>query len=498
MPLVNLPIPPGVVANGESYQVGTAGRWHRANLVRWVNGLLMPVGGWLRLTADPMDGIARASHPWRNLRNQRFLATGTDQGLYVWDDDTGYEITPTYFTTGRESAVYGDGYGVGPYGDADYGTAREAETDRILLDATTWSLDNWGEDLIACASHEGTIYTWSPGDVEAEALENAPDECVGIIVTEERILVALGADGDSRAIAWSDREDNTDWTPTATNAAGDIQLVTNGRIRTAIRVRGEILILTDTDAHSMRFVGQPLVYGFERVGTNCGVYGAKAVASFDGGAVWFGPGGFFGYTGQVQPLLCSVQDYVYSDINLLQKSKFFAGANPDFQEIWFWYCSANSEEIDRYVIFNYAELHWSIGELDRTSWATNGIFNKPIMAAPDGHLYEHESGWTDNGEAIGARRYAESGAASISPGGDQVMTVLKMLPDERTLGDTRVRFKTRFAPNDTETVYGPFALAAFTDMRFQARQVALRIEGVADSDWRVGLPRFDVQPGGRR
>ena len=210
-----------------------------------------------------------------------------------------------------------------------------------------------------------------------------------------------------------------------------------------------------------------------------------------------GVGGFFIYDGVLRELPSEVYDYVYSDINLDQRSKFHAGLNSDFSEAWWFYCSAASNEIDRYVIWNYGEQNWSVGELPRTSWAPIGVFNKPLLVGVDGHLYEHETGWTANGTAIGAGRYIESGALSIAEG-DRVMVVLKMLPDERTLGDTRVTFKTRFAPNDAETAFGPYPLSAFTDLRFQARQVSLRVEGVADDDWRIGLPRFDVVEGGRR
>lgn len=498
MALIPLNIPPGIHANGTSFKTGQQGRWWRGNLVRFQAGLLAPVGGWVKVSDTTLDGFARGMHAWRDNGLRRRLAIGTNEALYTYSDSGEIEdITPLYFAPGRVDGIYADGYGYGDYGDSTYGTARESSEERLLVGASTWALDNWGENLVGVASHEGVIYEWAPDDAAATEISEAPTANRSLIVTPERHLVALGADGNPRSVAWSDREDNTEWTASSTTLAGSIELQTQGLIECALKVRGEVLILTDQDAHSMRFVGSPLVYGFDRVGSACGVAGAHAAVAADGWAAWMGQGGFFIYDGAVRDLPSDVYDYVFSDINKIQRSKIFGGLNNDFSEIWWFYASAASTEIDRYVIWNYAEHVWSVGELARTSWAPTGVFNTPLLMSVDGTLYEHESGWTNNGTAIGSDRYAESGALSIAEG-DSVMSVLKMLPDERSAGDTRVRFKTRFAPNGSETLYGPYSLSAFTDMRFQARQVSLLVEGVEDDDWRIGLPRFDVVEGGRR
>jgi hypothetical protein len=496
--LINLDIPPGLSANGSSYTVGQRGRWWRGNLIRFQAGLLAPVGGWRRVSASPLAGVARGMHAWRDNLLRRRLAIGTTQALYIYSDTGAIAtITPSGYIPGRVDGVYADGFGYGPYGASTYGTPRVSSASRLLVAASTWSLDNWGENLVACANHDGKIYEWTPGTAAALVVTNAPTNNLALTVTPERHLVALGAAGNPRLVQWSDRENNTLWAPASTNLAGSLELQTQGVIQCALKVRGETLVLTDQDAHSMRFVGSPLVYGFERVGSACGTLGQKAAIAADGWAAWMGTGGFFVYDGVIRELPSDVYDYVFSDINLDQRSKVHAGLNGDFSEVWWFYCSKNATEIDRYVIWNYVEQNWSVGELSRTSWAPIGVFNKPQLVGVDGHLYEHETGWTANGTAIGSARYVESGALSIAEG-DRTMTVLKMLPDERTLGDTRVRFKTRLAPNDSERTYGPYPLSAFTDLRFQARQVSLRVEGVADADWRIGLPRFDVTEGGRR
>ena len=498
MPLINLDIPPGFHSSGSAYKVGQSKRWWRGNLVRFRAGLLAPVGGWLRVSDTALSGVARGMHTWRDIGLRRRLGIGTSDSLYVYSDTGEFvEVTPTVFQPGRTDGMYADGFGYGAYGASAYGTPRESSEERLLVGASTWSMDNWGENLVGVASHEGRVYEWAPGDPAATEVLNAPIANRALIVTPERHLVALGAGGNPRSVAWSDREDNTTWAAASTNLAGSIELQTQGMIEAAVKVRGETLILTDQDAHSMRSIGRPLVYGFERVGSACGIAGPKAVVAADGWAAWMGPGGWHIYDGMVRDLPSEVYDYVYSDINLTQRSKIHAGINSDFNEIWWFYVSSDATEIDRYVIWNYVEQVWCAGELPRTSWAPIGVFTTPLLMGADGHLYEHETGWTADGTPIGSSRWAESGALSIAQG-DQVMTVLRMLPDERTLGDTRVKFKTRFAPNASETVHGPYPMSAFVDMRFQARQVAVRVEGVADDDWRIGLPRFDVQPGGRR
>jgi hypothetical protein len=491
MPLIPLDIPPGVLANGQPFQVGQQGRWHRANLVRWQDGLLKPVGGWTKL-ADGITGCARALHAWRDNTLRRYLGIGTTTGLYVYTDSGSIQdVTPTGFLAGRCDAIYGAGYGFGPYGAEAYGTVRTSDTN--VLDATTWALDNWGENLIAVANHEGKIYEWVPGNAEAAQITNSPEGIRAAFVSSERHLVALSG----RTVYWSDREDNTDWTASTLNQAGQFDLQTTGSLRAGVKVRGQSLLLSDQDAHTMTFIGSPLVYSFAVAGTGCGVFGAQAVATTDSFAVWMGPGGFYIFQGTVQSLPSDVRDYVFSDINLDQASKTHAALNDKFNEIWWFYPSADSTEIDRYVIWNYVENHWSIGELSRLAWEASGVFRQPLAVDASGNLYQHETGWTADGAPLNGSRYAESGSVSLGVV-DQVASLMQMIPDERSLGDTQVRFNTRFYPNGGETAYGPYTLSALTDLRFQAREISARIEGVSDSDWRIGLPRFDVVAGGRR
>ena len=325
-------------------------------------------------------------------------------------------------------------------------------------------------------------------------IDNAPIDNLGLIVTEERFLMALGAGGNPRKIAFSDRENNTEWTPSSTNEAGDIELQTSGQIMTAIRTRGVTVILTDVDCHIGRYLGPPYVYGFERVGTSAGIISRMAVADVDAGTFWMGQRGFYAFTGNsVSEIGCDVHDHVFGDMNTSQQSKIWAFNNGQYNEIWWFYPSSNSLEIDRYVAYNYKDQHWLIGELDRTSGVQRGVFKNPFLTSADSDLYDHEVGFNVNGSSI----FAETGPVSIGAG-EQTMSVTKVIPDEITQGDVTMTFKTRFHPNDTERSYGPFDPSNPTSVRFTGRQARMRIDGDVVGPWRVGTMRVEAKPMGKR
>jgi len=495
MSLVKLEIPPGVYRNGTEYQV--SGRWYDANLIRWVDGVMKPVGGWRKLTTSALTGKCRALFPWKSNDFKRYLAAGTSSKLYVWNDSgTMYDITPTGFVAGRDSAIYGLGYGALDYGDETYGTARSGGSS--VLDAATWTLDTWGQNLIGCAAQDGKIYEWTLNTASAAAaVTNAPTSNRGAFVTAERHLVALGAGGYPRKVQWSDAEDNTVWTPTATNAAGSIELETSGSIMNAAKLRGTNLIFTDVDVHTMTHIGQPFVYSFAQAGSNCGLAAVNAFAAVTSFCVWMTKNEFQIYDGAVRQLPCDVQDYVFSDLNRTQISKVVAGVNSANDEIWWFYPSADSDENDRYVVWNHREKHWSIGTLARTAWCDSTIRSTPTAAGTDNHLFDHELGWTNDGAALTTTRFAESGAVEIG-NGDQTVVARQLIPDEGTQGQTKLKFKTRMTPNGAESEHGPFSMTDYTDVRFTGRQFALRVEGNADADWRFGTPRLDAVPGSRR
>ncbi len=353
-----------------------------------------------------------------------------------------------------------------------------------------------GEYLLANNEDDGKVYEWqlNTGAVAAQ-VANAPVDNKSIVVTAERFLFCLGAGGNPRLVQWSDREDNTTWTPAATNEAGDLELQTEGEIMAGVSVRGQTLILTTRDAHVANYIGPPYVYGIERVGSSCGLAAKLAYANVDVGCFWMGVHAFYAYTGGgVQEIQSDVSDYVFNDINRAQISKAFAMSNGQYGEVWWFYPSSASTENDRYVAYNYVENTWSIGTLSRTAGTDAGTFRQPMMADPsDNKIYEHEIGF----EYGGLTPFAETGPIMLGSG-DNVVSVTEMIPDEKTQGDVDVTFKTRFHPNGTERSYGPYSMSNPTSLRFTGRQVRMRVSGVNLGDWRVGINRLDIIPGGRR
>lgn len=492
MTLVPLAIPPGIYRNGTDYQ--STGRWRDASLVRWLEGTMQPIGAWVARATVSSNKKVRGSIAWRDNSADRWMAAGTYEKLFVISaSNTVTDITPSGFTSGNANAAQNLGYGGGFYGVYTYGTPRQDAVS--YSEATTWSLDTFGQYLLACSSTDGKIYEWQLNTAnDAAVVTNAPVSNTGIIVTEERFVFALGAGGNGRKIQWCDREDNTTWTPAATNEAGDIDLQTSGQIMLGIKARGQTLILTDHDAHAATYQGPPFVYGFERIGSSCGAISRRCAASVDRGVFWMGNRGFFAFAGgQVQDVPCEVSDYIFNNLSASQKSLIHAVTNSKFNEIWWFYPSAASNECDSYVVFNYEENHWTIGTLARTSGIDVGVFADPIWFGTDGIAYNQETGFNLSAETV----FAESGPFEIGSG-DTTMMASMLIPDEKTQGQVTVTFKTRFHPNDTERSYGPYSMAAPTDVRFTGRQVSMRVNGASSGSWRWGVPRIDAMPSGRR
>ena len=493
MALIPINIPPGVFCNGTELQ--SAGRWYDVSLVRWTEGAMEPVGGWEKRSITALTGKARSLLTWKTNSDVRLMAIGTSSKLYaVTQSNVLVNITPTGFTAGSNDASTGAGYGIGTYGGGYYGTPRP-DTGSVTP-ATTWSLDTWGEYLVGCSTSDGKLYEWQldyTTPTKAAVITNAPTSCIGLLVSAERSLFALGASGDGRKVAWSDLENNTIWTAASTNLAGSVILQTSGRIMTGKRVRGQNLILTDIDAHTLTYVGQPFVYQAEIAGRACGAASANCVAVLDNMAVWMGQKGFHMYDGYVKPLPCEVYDYVFNNININQISKVYAVNNAQYNEVWWFYPSAGANENDSYVAWDYLENHWSIGTLARTAGTDRSVFRNPIMIGADGFIYDHEVGLNYSG----ALPYAETGPFQIG-NGDQILYVNEMIPDERNQGSVSATFKTRYYPTSEESTYGPYSLTQPTSVRFNGRQIKMRVTTTTPSDWRVGAMRLNAIPGGRR
>jgi hypothetical protein len=463
--------------------------------VRWYENTLRPVNGWRSKSASTVTGACRAIITWRDNAADSYIGLGTHSKLFAMDVlGVLKDITPTGFTTGFIDATSSTGYGKNLYGSFAYGVPRPDTGSADI--ATTWSLDTWGEYLVACSNYDGKIYEWQLGFATptlAAVITNAPTSNTAILVTAERFLFALGAGGNPRKVQWCDQEDNTLWTPAGDNQAGDYELTTSGSLLAGKRVKGINLLFTDVDVHTAQYVGAPFIYGFEKAGSGCGLISAQAVAAIDTAAIWMSKSGFFIYDGYVKPLPCDVSDFVFSDINFDQRSKISAVHNSKFGEIWWFYPSNAGTENDSYVTFNYRENHWNIGSLVRLCGTDAGVFTLPLMVDDGGEVYEHEVGFNYDGATL----FAESGPIQIG-NGDNVMKIREVVPDEQSLGQAVVSFKTRLYPTGAESTFGPFTAANPTSVRFSGRQVNMVVTGAALADWRIGVIRLDAVASGKR
>lgn len=489
MALIALEVPPGVYRQGTNYQ--SQGRFYSADLWRWHGGTSGPIGGWVARSLSTVSGKARAIISWLSNSNTVWTGVGTHTGLYaVSRSGAVSDITPSGFVSGRADAVIGGGYGEGVYGAGLYGTPRLTSTN--IIPASVWSLDTWGEYLVGTM---GTvIYEWQLNTAaDAAAISGAPT-ANALLVTDERIMFALGSNDDPRAVDWCDAEDNTDWTPSATNLAGGKRLQTNGGLQCGRRIQGAYLIWTDVDVHRATYVGLPLVYSFERLETGCGVAskGSPVVAA-NGQVFWFGVNDFWRYNGYVDAVPCEVKDYVFSDINRTQISKVSGWHNSLWGEVWWHYPSSGSTEVDRYVAFNYRENTWMIGALSRLCGIDRAPLADPQLVGNDGYVYSHETGNLKDAR----QPFATSGPVELGEG-DRTMEVHAYIPDEATLGSLAVSFSVADYPMNSATTVAAVTATAKTDLRFSARKVAVTYTGDADVDFQMGRVRFDVKPGSGR
>ncbi len=490
--LLKLEIPPGVVRKGTEYQ--SAGRFYDTNLVRWREGSLRPVGGWDARSQNAVSGMARGMLVWRDGSNNAWIGIGTHTGLYVQDRGGNlYNITPSSFTAGRPDAVTGGGYGGGPYGSGTYGTPRPDTTQ--ILDATTWSLDSWGPDLVGVSTEDNNIVQWNLNTSTSAAMITNSPSAAAIVVTADHMIMALAANNDPRRVAWCDQADNTIWTGAANNTAGGEDLQTNGRLMCGCLIQAGTLLWTDVDVWLATNLQNVDVYGFIRVGDGCGIISRHAAVAVNIQAFWMGERGFYTYNGfTVQPLPCDVSEYVFGNMNTLQASKVFAWHNADFDEIWWFFPSAASTEIDSYVAWSYKEGHWTVGQLVRTAGSDREVLLNPLLIGTNGIVYEHETGLIWNG----AMPYARSGPLTLGDG-DKVMMARQLWPDDKTLGDVSASFYTRLYTDDAPTVVGPITLSSSrTDVRFTARYVEVLYQATGPNDFRVGTPTLEVVAGGLR
>lgn len=392
-----------------------------------------------------------------------------------------------------------------PYGSGTYGAGRYGLGSPLtrIREATLWFLDVFGDaTLLALSTSDRRLLKWE-GDVTdpAEVVAGAP-ECESFVITPEMFVLALGADDNVRRIEWPSQATFTDWTPTPTNTAGGFNLATKGRLLSGVKLIRETALFTDDDFWCAVYDGAPdVIYRFEQRGTQCGIVAPNAFAAFGNDVIWMGRESFYLYQGEVRQLPCDVHDLVFANINRAQIRKAWAKTVAEFGEVWFHYPSATSLECDRYVCYNYWEKHWSAGRIRRSAGTDAGVLQRAVMLSPEGYIYEHEVGTERDGED---NPFVESGPVKIGEG-DQVMDVLGVVADEKTLGDAEATLYARYEPMGEESTEGPFVAADANEQgqveaRFSARVVRLRLTQSENGskNWRVGIPALMVTPAGFR
>ena len=442
---------------------------------------------------------------------------------------------------GTTAASHSDGATI--TNSSDFVAWGEAASGDLVIDPGLWSIDNFGDKIIALI-HNAQVFEWDSNAANATTtratiISGAPTASRDMIVsTPDRHLVFFGTETtigtpstqDQMFIRFSNQEDINTYTPTATNTAGTQRLADGSRIMGAVRGRDAIYIWSDTALFTMRFIGPPFTFGFAQVGTNCGLIGQNAAVEVDGAAYWFSENGFFKYAGALQSLPCLVEDFVYNDLNTTANQLINAGINNLFGEINWFYCSSGATVIDRCVTFNYIESSgqrpvWTTSTLDRTTWQDSAVFGKPhgtdydadsnnsydVVGNTDGCTiyYEHETG-TDQVTTTATTAITsniESGDFDISQGGDGEFfaKIRRFIPDfVSQTGNTQITLQLRNYSNDSQasSSLGPFTISSSTtkvDTRARARAVSLKIANTAaQQNWKLGGFRLDIQPDGRR
>ena len=446
----------------------------------------------------------------------------------------GSSTVGTYqITSGLDVFVDGTGWGVGAWSSGSWGST-SALTDANQL--RLWSMDNFGEDLIS-NPRAGSIYYWDKTDglsTRAVALSGisganlVPTKGLQVIVSDiDRHVLVLGADpinaaGTARTgsidpllIAFSDQENATEFEPKSTNTAGSLRCSAGSEIIGGLRARQETLIWTDVALYSLQFIGPPLTFGLNLINEGVSLIGPNGAVNTPAGVFWMDKKGFYSYGGNVTTLPCSVKSYVFDDFNEGQAFQVFAFLNKQFNEVGWFYCSAASTSIDRFVAYNYEEQTWNIGQLSRTAWLDEGIVAFPRAAGKSNSshfLFQHETGHDDDGSPM-TNVFIESADFDIGDG-EEFQFIRRCIPDIKFTGSgenqtINVVVKARNFPGSDLTTDQTTAITSSTtkvDTRARGRQAVVRFESdddaVTDSQlgvgFRVGGPRLDIQPNGRR
>ena len=459
--------------------------------------------------------------------NQTYVfATSADSG------NGGSSVIGAYqINTGLDTTIVGTGWGAGTWSRGAWGSGASLATSGQTL--RIWSHDNFGEDLIINV-RDGDIFYWDKTNglanraVELASLagaSSAPTIAKQVMVSDrDRHVIAFGCDSelepgvqDPLLIRFSDQENITQWQSRVDNTAGDLRIGSGSKIITAVETRQQILVFTDVSLHAMQFLGPPFTFGINAISENITIASPLAAIAVEDNVYWMGAEEFYAYGGAVQRIPCSVRDYVFTNINNDQLEKVTAGLNTAFSEVTWFYPSANSSENDSYVTYNYDQKIWYYGLMSRTCWLDRGVNNDPLAASSDHYLYFQEIGFDDGSTspATGITSYIESSQMDLGEG-DQFAFMRRLIPDLTFRDSTSpspqatMTLKVRNFPggnylsSDSRSVVKTASIPVeqFTEqvfVRLRGRSFAFRIESEDTGvGWRLGSPRVDVRPDGRR
>ena len=462
-----------------------------------------------------------------------------------------------YEPVGPRAQSYGYGWGIDSWGTGNWGEAASASD--VSLEPGLWSLSNFGQVLIATIAN-GKTFTWNAGDgarLTTRASTTTTNFATGNNPTASRVtlvspttrhLIHLGTETtigntstqDDMFIRFSDQENIDSYNVTSINSAGSQRLQDGSKIIGALNAKESILVWTDNALYTMKFIGAPFTFGFEQVGTNCGLIGKNAAVEIDGVAFWLSSKGFFMFDGTVKTLPCSVEDFVYDNIDTTKGQQIAAGLNNLYTEVVWYYPGVTSEYNDKYVVYNYGENCWYTGTEARTTWIDATIYQKPFATKYDSNssgsfpvivgqsglgqstFFEHEVG-TDQVNPNGTtttvtsfiksfdfdlqqrQRDARGRSSGPSLAGEIFLAVRRFVPDFKTLaGNAKVTLAVKRYPqqSDTSTSLSPFTIDSSTDKkdtRARGRFVNFKIENDSNGEeWRFGTFKLDIQPDGRR
>ena len=462
-----------------------------------------------------IKGIANANAFYIDAGSNEANAGITAQG----STDAAFQINP-----GPEFSTSAYGWGTDAWSLGAWG--EPSTSSNVTLSARQWSLDNFGEDLIATVLNGGT-YQWdTSAGGRATAVANAPTASrLSLVSTPDRHLVLFGTENtigtpgsqDDLLVRFSDQENINEYQPVAENTAGSLRIADGSRILAAERSRGQILVWTDSSLHSLQYIGPPFTFGLRQLGQNCGIIGQHGGIDLNGISYWMSQDSFYLFDGSVKKLPCTVEQYVFGNLNQTASENCFTGHNGEFNEVLWFYARTGSDQINAIVAYNYLEGTWWTGSLARTSWIDREVYDNPIGTQYDAtatannetivglspgasQLYLQETGNDADGEAMTA--YLKSGAVSIGEG-DEFSFVKKLIPDiQNQSGTLNLDFEFLRYPNDGNAVTKSTSFTSSTekvDLRGRGRQFTANvISNTTGTAWRLGTMRFDIQPDGRR